>query len=78
MGKVYKFTRTQLKTKRASRFKQGDAIRVGKYMIHISYGPYSAPSMMSMVEDFSTGRILDVTPGVSGSRPYYIDDFLHR
>ena len=78
MGKVYRYTREQLKSKKASSFRQGDAVRVGKYMIQIQYGPYSTPSLRSFVEDYNTGRILDVTPGVAGGRPYYIDDFLGR
>ena len=82
MGNVYKFTRKQLKSKKASDFKQGDMIRVGNYIIHIVYKNRGkirkSPTLGSWVEDARTFRSLDCTPGVRGGRPYYIDDFLHR
>jgi hypothetical protein len=82
MGKVYKFTRGQLKTENASNFKQGDMIIVGNYLINIIYKSggrtRTTPTLESGVEDYSTFKACDCTPGVRGGRPYYIDDFLHR
>lgn len=82
MGNVYKFTRKQLKAKKASHFKNGDMIRVGNYAIHIAYKSggrtHNTPTSFSWVEDYNTFKALDCTSGVRGGRPYYIDDFLHR
>ena len=83
MGKVYKFTRKQLKTKKASDFKHGDMIKVGNYLIHIMYKSIGSktkttPTANSWIEDYHTFKALDSTPGALGGRPYYIDDFLHR
>lgn len=78
---MYTFTREELKTKRASDFKEGDIISVGIYFIFIHYesfngnGRYKTPSLASYHErhDFKkTG----CTPGVN--RPYFINDFLGR
>lgn len=82
MSKFYRFTRKQLKSKKASDFKHGDLIEVGKYIIHIEYKSgkrvKSSPTSFSWVEDRNTFKALDCTPGVRGGRPYYIDEFLHR
>ena len=82
MSKMYKFTRKQLKSKNASDFKHLDEIRVGNYLIHLSYKSggkaHTTPTSFSWVEDYKTFKTLDCTPGVRGGRPYYIDDFLHR
>ncbi len=80
--KVYKFTRKELKGKRASDFEHVDSIEVGRYVIRIrcydsGHGQhYARPSLLSWVEDIKTGKILDCTPGIG--TPYYIDDFLGR
>jgi hypothetical protein len=82
MSKFYKFTRKQLRSKKASDFKHGDAIEVSNYLINIAYKSggrvRSAPTAFSWVENAHTFKALDCTPGVRGGRPYYIDDFLHR
>ena len=82
MGKVYKFTRQQLKSKNASVFKHGDLIKTGKYIIYILYKNgnrvYETSVFFSRVEDSHTFKILGCTMGTPGSYPYYIDDFLHR
>ena len=79
---IYKHTRGELKTKAASDLKDGDTVFCGKYVVHIIYKSgkkvYKTPSLLSMVEDKNTFQILDCTPGVSGGRPYYIDDFIGR
>ena len=77
---IYRLSRRELKNKRAVEFKEGDAIRVGKYLITISYkskrgGTYEFP-LASRVENIMTGKPLDCTPGVVGGWPYYIADFM--
>lgn len=67
-------TRAELKSKKASDFKEGDLVFVSKYIIHIEYGPYPKP-LQSWVET-TDGKILDSTPGVQGGWPYYIDAFI--
>lgn len=73
-------TRKELKSLKASDFKEGDCIKTGKYHIYIRYRDsnsgrsYDSPALCSFVE--VNDRIIDCTPGVE--RPYYIDDFLGR
>ena len=69
----YNFTRAELKTKKASEFKEGDVIKTGIYYIYIKYGQYDRPSLCSyhQREDF---KPCGCTPGCD--RPYYIDIFL--
>jgi len=77
---LYNFTRAELKTKKASDFKEGDVIRVSIYFIYIHYksrdGKYSYdnPALCSYHEreDF---KPCGCTPGAN--RPYYIDDFIN-
>ncbi|MCK5161659.1 MAG: hypothetical protein KAQ99_08815 [Candidatus Aureabacteria bacterium] len=79
--KIYRFTRKELKQKKASDFKHNDVIYVSIYIIYIRYKSkenssiYSTPSLCSFHErrDF---KPCGCTPGVD--RPYYIDDFLGR
>lgn len=79
----YKFTRKELKTKKASDFEEGDVIKTGIYYIHIHYRThrgakivqYNTPSLCSYHERNDFGPC-GCTPGVD--RPYYIDDFLNR
>ena len=71
----YVFTPKQLRMIGASQFSDGDIILVGKYYIHIEYGPYGTPSFGTWVET-RYGKSLDCTPGAG--TPYYIDDFKHR
>ena len=85
VSKFYRFTRKQLRSKKASDFKHGDEIEVSKYRIHIAYKRggmggmvWDSPSAFSWVEDAHTFQALDCTPGMQGGRPYYIDDFLNR
>ena len=78
MGKIYTFTRKQLKSVNASVFGVGDMVNVGAYTIHIEYKTASDIPLYSWVEHTRTFKSLDCTPGVRGGRPYYIDDFLHR
>ena len=72
---LYKFTRQELKEKKASDFKEGDIIKTGIYRIYIKYGLYKRPSLCSYHErdDF---KPCGCTPGAD--RPYYIDDFLNK
>lgn len=72
---LYTLTRKELKTRKASEFKEKDIIKTGIYYIHIEYGPYAKPALCSYHEraDF---KPCGYTPGVD--RPYYIDDFLSR
>jgi hypothetical protein len=78
---IYKFTRQELKKKKASDFKEGDVIKVGIYFIYIHYKSrdgkhsYDRPSLCSYHEreDF---KPCGCTPGAD--RPYYIDDFINR
>ena len=72
---LYRFTRAELKNKKASEFKEGDVIKTGIYYIYIKYGNYKRPSLCSYHEreDF---KPCGCVPGCD--RPYYIDDFLNR
>lgn len=80
---IYNFTRKELKTKKASDFKEGDIIKTGIYYLHIHYKShrgatihkYDRPSLCSYHErnDFKPCGCM---PGVN--RPYYIDDFFNR
>ncbi len=72
---LYKFTRQQLKDKKASDFKEKDVIKTGKYYIFIKYGNYNTPALCSELSD-ANFKMLDCVPGCG--RPYYIDDFLNR
>jgi hypothetical protein len=70
----YKFTRKELKAKKASDFKDGDAIECSCYIIFIKYGEYKRPSLCSYIER------IDCRPFRCSveTRPYYIDDFIGR
>ena|SRR3990167_4552329 len=77
---IYKFTRTELKTKKASDFQEGDIIETGPNWIHIHYKSknghiYSMPALCSFHERMDFRRT-GCTPGED--RPYYIDDFLKK
>lgn len=78
---LYTLTRKQLKTKKASNFKEGDIIKTGIYYIYIRYTSqkygtkYDRPSLCSYHERADL-KPCGCTPGVD--RPYYIDDFLSR
>ncbi len=77
---LYKFTRQELKTQKASNFKEDDIIKTGRYFIHIHYKSrdgklkYRRPSLCSYceTEDF---KHCGCTPGKDF--PYYIDNFLN-
>ena len=77
---LYNFTRAELKTKKASDFKEGDIIKVGIYFVHIHYKSkdgkrrYRLPSLCAYHEraDF---KPCGCTPGAD--RPYYIDNFIN-
>jgi len=76
--------RKELKTMKASNYKHGDVVRVGKYFIYIQYGTYEEPdkydipSLCSYVE-LENGKKLDCFPGSSaGFTPYFIDEFKNR
>ena len=77
---LYRFTRKELKERKASEFEHGDHINVSHWTIWIRYHDkeniYISPSFLSWVEERNTARFSDCTPGAG--RPYYIDDFLHR
>ena len=77
-GSLYNFTSKELRQIKASQFKEGDIIKVSKYYIHIKYGQYDIPSLMTWIED-ENFKSIDCTPGGSrGFTPYYIDDFKSR
>jgi len=69
----YNLTRKELKTRKASEFKEGDIIKTGRYYIYIKYGKYDRPSLCSYHErdDF---KPCGCVPGCD--RPYYIDNFI--
>ncbi len=77
---IYQFTRKELKVRNASDFKDGDFIRVSKYVIHIRYTDgtkkYDIPALLTKVENYDTYKFLDCTPGIGW--PYYISDFISR
>jgi hypothetical protein len=78
------FTRKELKQEKASNYKEGDVVRVGKYHIYIHYTSrfdgrkYDRPSLCSTVVKTNKYEVreLGCTPGAD--RPYYIDDFIQR
>lgn len=76
----YFFSRKELKKLRASDFKHGNRIIIGKYEIEIIYHnsnvKYNRPSLLSTLIDRNTFKYCDCTPGQG--RPYYIDDFLSK
>ena len=77
-GWLYSVSREELKEIKASQFKEGDVIKVSRYLIHIKYGNFDTPSLCSWVED-DNFKTIDCTPGSSeGFTPYYIDDFKSR
>lgn len=78
MYKTIVLTKSELKTKIASDFNEGDTIEVGKYIIHIEYGSYKTPLLKSWVET-TDGKILSSWPiGARGAWPYFIYEFLGR
>ena len=74
----YILSKKELKRRAGIEFNEGDIVNVGKYDIHIVYGPYSRPSLKSWVENLHNCSILDCTPGVHNGWPYFISDFLGR
>ena len=77
-------SRQELKTMKASDYKHGDVIHVGKYYVNIQYGTYEEPnrydipSLCSYVE-LENGKKLNCAPGTSsGFTPYFIDEFKSR
>ena len=77
---LYNFTRAELKSKKASDFKEGDVVKTGIYFIHIHYKSkdskhsYNRPSLCSYHEREDFKRC-GCTPGVD--RPYYINNFIN-
>ena len=71
-------SKKELKQRAGNEFNEGDIVNVGKYDIHICYGPYTTPYLKSWVENLHNNSILDCTCGVRGGWPYFIGDFLHR
>lgn len=76
---VYRFTREDLKTKKASGFKHGDLITVSHYGITIRYHDtkhtYDTPGLLSRVEDLNTNKAIGWSN--NGDLPYYLFDFIH-
>jgi hypothetical protein len=70
----YKLTRQELHKAKASDYKEGDIVQVGKYDIYIKYGQHDTPALCSRVE--KDWVKIGCTPGAD--RPYYIDDFINR
>jgi len=69
----FKFTRQELKHKSARQFKEGDTVKCGKYYIHIRYGPYDTPSLMTRISTETDLRDLYLHKW-----PYYIRYFVSR
>ena len=74
----YSFTRAELKKHKATDFKTGDRIKVGKYLIEIDYGIYDTPIATKVSVYNKPFNYLSCTAGVNGGTPYYIDDFKNR
>ena len=72
---VYSFTPKELRQLGASQFKEGDIIKVSKYLIYIEYGKYDTPALCTWIED-EDFKALDCTPGIG--TPYYINNFKSR
>jgi len=75
---MYSISAKELRTLKASQFKDGDVIKTSNYYIHIKYGNFDTPALCTWIEDDSFNSI-DCTPGSSkGFTPYFIDDFKNR
>lgn len=70
---MYILTREELKTKGAFQFKDGDMVICNKYYIHIKYGNYNRPSLLTTVSTREDLRDLKLS-----KQPYYIRDFISR
>lgn len=70
---LYKFTRQELKNRSAAQFKEGDAVKCGKYYIYIKYGKYDIPSLCTTVS--TENSLLDLR---LSKWPYYISGFVSR
>ena len=70
---LYILTRQELKEKGAFQFKDGDVVICNKYYIHIMYGSYRRPSMLTTVNTRYDLRNLPMN-----KQPYYIRDFIER
>ena len=71
----YNFSRSELRQKNGTDFKEGDTINISDshYEIWIKYGEFDRPSLCSNVFDINKGKFQDVV-----FRQDYIRDFLHR
>jgi len=70
---MYILTRDELKNKGAFQFKDGDMVICNKYYIHIKYGNYNRPSLLTTVSTREDLRDLKLS-----KQPYYIRDFIDR
>lgn len=65
--------REELKNSGAYNFKHGDLVICGQYYIHIKYGNYSRPSMMTTVNTRYDFRDLPMR-----KHPQYIRNFIEK
>lgn len=69
----FKYTRKELKNLSSSQFKEGDVVKCGKYYIHIRYGKYDIPSLMTTVSSEDSFADLPIH-----KHPYYVREFISR
>ncbi len=70
---IYILTREELKNSKAGNFKDGDVVICGKYHIHITYGNYSRPSLLTTVTTREDIRDLPMR-----KHPQYIRNFIEQ
>ena len=71
--RVYKVDRKELKELKASDFNDDDTVICGKYYIHIKYGNFKRPSLLTTVSTRGDLRDLCIN-----QQPIYIRDFIGR
>ena len=69
----YILTKKELKNAGSFQFKDGDIVICNKYYIHIKYGDYNRPSLLTTVNTRDDIRDLPMS-----KQPYYIRDFIER
>jgi len=70
---LYIMTREELKNSSAEQFIDKDVVICGKYYIHIKYGDYSSPRILTDVNTREDLRNLPMS-----KHPHYIRDFIDR
>lgn len=72
-SRIYKFTRQELKYKSAEEFNEGDTVICGKYYVHIKYGSFNFPRLLTIVSTRDDIRNLPLCKW-----PQYIREFVNR